>query len=103
MGLYQELHSHLHHPVRPLRFFYCCSNKENLLAWVSITKIALHQIHHKMFVSKGCFFFFNNISSLVADLHPSHRLSAKGSGRCNGCRDTRTSRFIRTLSFHSSH
>lgn len=37
MGLYQELHSHLHHPVRPLRFFYCCSNKENLLAWVSIT------------------------------------------------------------------
>uniref|UniRef100_H3CPF4 Vacuolar fusion protein MON1 homolog n=1 Tax=Tetraodon nigroviridis TaxID=99883 RepID=H3CPF4_TETNG len=35
MGLYQELHSHLHHPVRPLRFFYCCSNQENLLAWVT--------------------------------------------------------------------
>lgn len=36
MGLYQELHSHLHHPLRPLRFFYCCSNRENLLAWVSL-------------------------------------------------------------------
>lgn len=37
MGSYQELHSHLHHPVRPLRIFYCCSNQENLLAWVSIS------------------------------------------------------------------
>ncbi|XP_029682563.1 protein SAND isoform X1 [Takifugu rubripes] len=35
MGLYQDLHSHLHHPVRPLRFFYRCTNKENLLAWVT--------------------------------------------------------------------
>ncbi|CAF96888.1 unnamed protein product [Tetraodon nigroviridis] len=46
MGLYQELHSHLHHPVRPLRFFYCCSNQENLLAWVSIT--VSHHVHHDM-------------------------------------------------------
>lgn len=54
MGSYQELHSHLHHPVRPLRIFYCCSSQENLLAWVSITYAmdnVLHQIHHdKMFV-----------------------------------------------------
>lgn len=35
MGSYQELHSHLHHPVRPLRMFYCCRNQENLLAWVT--------------------------------------------------------------------
>lgn len=35
MGLYQELHSHLHHPTRPLRSFYRCSNTENLLAWVT--------------------------------------------------------------------
>lgn len=54
MGSYQELHSHLHHPVRPLRIFYCCSSQENLLAWVSITYAmdnVLHQIHHdKTFV-----------------------------------------------------
>ena len=51
MGLYQELHSHLHHPVRPLRFFYCCSSKENLLAWVSITYSEIYQIHRDMFES----------------------------------------------------
>lgn len=36
MGLYQDLHSHLHHPTRPLRSFYRCSMNENLLAWVSL-------------------------------------------------------------------
>ncbi|XP_010733272.1 vacuolar fusion protein MON1 homolog A [Larimichthys crocea] len=35
MGLYQDLHSHLHHPTRPLRSFYRCSETENLLAWVT--------------------------------------------------------------------
>lgn len=35
MQLYQDLHSHLHHPTRPLRFFYCCGETENLLAWVT--------------------------------------------------------------------
>lgn len=34
MGLYQDLHSCLHHPTRPLRSFYRCSETENLLAWV---------------------------------------------------------------------
>ncbi len=36
MGLYQDLHSCLHHPTRPLRSFYRCSETENLLAWVSL-------------------------------------------------------------------
>ncbi|KAL7408424.1 hypothetical protein ABVT39_023299 [Epinephelus coioides] len=35
MGLYQDLHSCLHHPTRPLRTFYRCSKTENLLAWVT--------------------------------------------------------------------
>ncbi|XP_038152011.1 vacuolar fusion protein MON1 homolog A [Cyprinodon tularosa] len=35
MGLYQDLHSCLHHPTRPLRSFYRCSEAENLLAWVT--------------------------------------------------------------------
>lgn len=35
MGLYQDLHSRLHHPTRPLRSFYRCSETENLLAWVT--------------------------------------------------------------------
>ncbi|XP_075904054.1 vacuolar fusion protein MON1 homolog A [Nelusetta ayraudi] len=35
MQLYQDLHSHLHHPTRPLRFFYRCGETENLLAWVT--------------------------------------------------------------------
>uniref|UniRef100_A0A3Q3WY84 Vacuolar fusion protein MON1 homolog n=1 Tax=Mola mola TaxID=94237 RepID=A0A3Q3WY84_MOLML len=35
MGLYQELHSHLHYPTRPLRFYYRCGETENLLAWVT--------------------------------------------------------------------
>ncbi|MEQ2217718.1 hypothetical protein XENOCAPTIV_020565, partial [Xenoophorus captivus] len=35
MGLYQDLHSCLHHQTRPLRSFYRCSEMENLLAWVS--------------------------------------------------------------------
>ncbi|TDH14368.1 hypothetical protein EPR50_G00044040 [Perca flavescens] len=35
MGLYQDLHSSLHHPSRPLRSFYRCSETENLLAWVT--------------------------------------------------------------------
>ncbi|XP_072308035.1 vacuolar fusion protein MON1 homolog A [Eucyclogobius newberryi] len=35
LSLYQDLHSHLHHPTRPLCSFYCCSEKENLLAWVT--------------------------------------------------------------------
>ncbi|XP_037535062.1 vacuolar fusion protein MON1 homolog A [Nematolebias whitei] len=35
MGLYQDLHSSLHHPTRPLRSFYRCSDTENLLAWVT--------------------------------------------------------------------
>lgn len=35
MGLYQDLHSRLHHPTRPLRSFYRCSETENLLTWVT--------------------------------------------------------------------
>ncbi|XP_068450445.1 vacuolar fusion protein MON1 homolog A [Clinocottus analis] len=35
MGLYQDLHSSLHHPTRPLRSFYRCGEMENLLAWVT--------------------------------------------------------------------
>lgn len=35
MALYQDLHSRLHHPVRPLRSFYSCSETENLLGWVT--------------------------------------------------------------------
>ncbi|KAK2862547.1 hypothetical protein Q5P01_002080 [Channa striata] len=35
MGLYQDLHSRLHHPTRPLRSFYRCSETENLFAWVT--------------------------------------------------------------------
>ncbi|MED6236429.1 hypothetical protein ATANTOWER_009086 [Ataeniobius toweri] len=35
MGLYQDLHSCLHHQTRPLRSFYRCSEMENLLAWVT--------------------------------------------------------------------
>uniref|UniRef100_A0A3Q1F2I4 Vacuolar fusion protein MON1 homolog n=1 Tax=Acanthochromis polyacanthus TaxID=80966 RepID=A0A3Q1F2I4_9TELE len=35
MGLYQDLHSCLHHPTRPLRTFYRCSETENLMAWVT--------------------------------------------------------------------
>lgn len=34
MGLYQDLHSWLHHPTRPLRSFYRCGEAENLLAMV---------------------------------------------------------------------
>lgn len=41
MGLYQDLHSCLHHPTRPLRSFYRCSEAENLLAWVSVTNWVL--------------------------------------------------------------
>ncbi|KAB5536802.1 hypothetical protein PHYPO_G00111520 [Pangasianodon hypophthalmus] len=33
MELYQYLHSRLHHPTRPLRSIYRCTNTENLLAW----------------------------------------------------------------------
>ena len=36
MGLYQDLHSSLHHPTRPLRYVYRCGETENLLAWVSL-------------------------------------------------------------------
>ncbi|XP_027858335.1 vacuolar fusion protein MON1 homolog A isoform X1 [Xiphophorus couchianus] len=35
MGLYQDLHSCLHHPTRPLRSFYRCGEAENLLAMVT--------------------------------------------------------------------
>ncbi|XP_062251622.1 vacuolar fusion protein MON1 homolog A [Platichthys flesus] len=35
MGLYQDLHSCLHHPTRPLSYFYRCGETENLLAWVT--------------------------------------------------------------------
>ncbi|XP_068171083.1 vacuolar fusion protein MON1 homolog A isoform X1 [Antennarius striatus] len=35
MGLYQDLHSHVHHPTRPLRSFYRCGESENLMAWVT--------------------------------------------------------------------
>ncbi|XP_061584008.1 vacuolar fusion protein MON1 homolog A [Cololabis saira] len=35
MGLYQDLHSCMHHPTRPLRSFYRCGETENLLAWVT--------------------------------------------------------------------
>lgn len=35
MFLYQDLHSCLHHPTRPLRTFYRCSETENLMAWVT--------------------------------------------------------------------
>lgn len=36
MELYRYLHSRLHHPTRPLRSIYRCTNTENLLAWVRI-------------------------------------------------------------------
>ncbi|KAG7477998.1 hypothetical protein MATL_G00075720 [Megalops atlanticus] len=35
MGLYQYLHSCMHHPTRPLRSIYRCGERENLLAWVT--------------------------------------------------------------------
>ncbi|XP_056129837.1 vacuolar fusion protein MON1 homolog A [Lampris incognitus] len=35
MGLYQDLHSRLHHPTRPLRSIYHSAETENLLAWVT--------------------------------------------------------------------
>lgn len=35
MGLYQDLHSRLHHPTRPLRSLYRCTESENLNAWVT--------------------------------------------------------------------
>ncbi|XP_062319137.1 vacuolar fusion protein MON1 homolog A [Osmerus eperlanus] len=35
IGLYQYLHSRLHHPTRPLRSIYHCGETENLFAWVT--------------------------------------------------------------------
>ncbi|KTF85786.1 hypothetical protein cypCar_00022972 [Cyprinus carpio] len=35
MGLYQHLHSCLHHPTRPLRYIYRCTETENLYALVT--------------------------------------------------------------------
>ncbi|KAA0707550.1 Protein SAND [Triplophysa tibetana] len=35
IGLYQNLHSCLHHPTRPLRYMYCCRETENLYALVT--------------------------------------------------------------------
>lgn len=35
LSLYQELHSCLHHPTRPLRYYYRCRETENLLAQVT--------------------------------------------------------------------
>ncbi|XP_006630748.1 vacuolar fusion protein MON1 homolog A [Lepisosteus oculatus] len=35
MGLYQYLHSRVHHTTRPLRSIYHCGERENLLAWVT--------------------------------------------------------------------
>ncbi|XP_061543144.1 vacuolar fusion protein MON1 homolog A [Phycodurus eques] len=35
MGLYQDLHSYVHHPTRPLRSFYRCGETENMMAWVT--------------------------------------------------------------------
>ncbi|XP_054641051.1 vacuolar fusion protein MON1 homolog A isoform X1 [Dunckerocampus dactyliophorus] len=35
MSLYQDLHSYLHHPTRPLRYFYRCGETENMMAWVT--------------------------------------------------------------------
>ncbi|XP_034023192.1 vacuolar fusion protein MON1 homolog A [Thalassophryne amazonica] len=35
MELYQDLHSRMHHPTRPLRSFYRCGQHENMLAWVT--------------------------------------------------------------------
>ncbi|KAK0142876.1 Protein SAND [Merluccius polli] len=35
MGLYQELHSRLHHTTRPLRYIYRCGETENLMAWLT--------------------------------------------------------------------
>lgn len=35
MALYQDLHSYVHHPTRPLRSFYRCGETENMMAWVS--------------------------------------------------------------------
>ncbi|MBN3302093.1 SAND protein, partial [Amia calva] len=35
MGLYQYLHSRIHHPTRPLRSVYHCGERENLLALVT--------------------------------------------------------------------
>ena len=36
MGLYQELHSRLHHSTRPLLSIYRCGETENFMAWVSL-------------------------------------------------------------------
>ncbi|XP_061779897.2 vacuolar fusion protein MON1 homolog A isoform X2 [Nerophis lumbriciformis] len=33
MGLYQDLHSSLHHPTRPVRSFYRSGETENMMAW----------------------------------------------------------------------
>ncbi|XP_053724450.1 vacuolar fusion protein MON1 homolog A [Synchiropus splendidus] len=35
LGLYQNLHSCLHHPTRPLRTFYRCGERENMMAWMT--------------------------------------------------------------------
>lgn len=35
LGLYQNLHSCLHHPTRPLRSFYRCGERENMMAWMT--------------------------------------------------------------------
>lgn len=35
MGLYQYLHSRVHHPKRQLHSIYHCGERENLLAWVT--------------------------------------------------------------------
>ncbi|XP_077459074.1 vacuolar fusion protein MON1 homolog A [Stigmatopora argus] len=35
MGLYQDLHTYVHHPTRPSRSFYRCGETENMMAWVT--------------------------------------------------------------------
>lgn len=51
MGLYQDLHSHLHHPTRPLRSFYRCSESENLLAWVSLAPGTVYRVSQSALAS----------------------------------------------------
>lgn len=51
MELYRYLHSRLHHPTRPLRSIYRCTNTENLLGWVRTH--ASHAHTHAPHVNMG--------------------------------------------------
>ncbi|XP_037107745.1 vacuolar fusion protein MON1 homolog A [Syngnathus acus] len=35
MASYQDLHSYVHHPTRPVRSYYRCGETENMMAWVT--------------------------------------------------------------------